>query len=108
MPIPRKYYWDAENYNISAKTKLWHNSVYALGRMTHFAESVGEVVAQVLGLNQSRYEYVTSTMTEEEWEEARQISETKRLKRERKRKDMQRKKDQCDALDDAGISHDAL
>ena len=108
IPMPRKYYWETGNEDLPTKTKAWHNTVYALGKATRFAESVGEVVANVLGLNQSRFEYVTSSMTEEEWEEARHINEMKLKKREEKRKSIEMKEDQARALGDAGIAEGAI
>lgn len=38
-------------------------------------EFIGEVVANVLGLNESRYQWVMDTMNEQEWETARHAEE---------------------------------
>lgn len=62
----------------------------------------------MLGLNQSRFEYVTSTMTEEEWETSRRISQERRKKREEMRKELEAQKARSQALDDVGVSHDAI
>jgi len=36
-------------------------------------ESVGEVVANILGLNESKFQYVLDGMTEEDWKVAREV-----------------------------------
>ena len=110
IPIPKKYYWDTqiEAKTLSFKTKAWHNTVYGLGKLLHISESVGGVAASVLGLNESRYAYVTDTMTEEEWEEARRINKERRKQRAARRKQIESTNERSEALGDAGISHDAM
>merc|ERR1712071_514863 len=102
VPIPRKYYWETQNENLPRKTKAWHNTIYALGRVVSASEYTGEIVADLLGLNQSRFDNVTSMMTDEEWEEARSIQAERKKKREEKRKEMTSKKDREEALNDIG------
>ena len=75
LPIPKKYFWESGNTTLSLRIKLWHRSVFALGRLLHYAEYAGEVVSQVLGLNQSRYQYVMDGMTEEDWAKARKVND---------------------------------
>lgn len=54
---------------------MWHRSVFFLGKALKYAEFIGEVVAQVLGLNQSRYQYVMDGMSEEDWKKAQKVNE---------------------------------
>jgi hypothetical protein len=49
--------------------------------MLQVMESIGEVVANLLGLNESKFQYVIDGMTEEEWEVARQV-QAERLREE--------------------------
>ena len=59
--------------------KKWsaHNK-YSL----NVAERVGGFFANAAGLNSSRYDYVTSTMTEEQWDIAKQNAAEERAKRQ--------------------------
>lgn len=52
-----------------------------LGYALRFAEKAGEIVANVAGINQTRYDYVTSTMTEEQWEAADANAEDQKKRR---------------------------
>lgn len=47
-------------------------------------------------------------MTEEEWETSRRISQERRKKREEMRKELEAQKARSQALDDVGVSHDAI
>ena len=38
-------------------------------------EKVGETVADVVGLNDSKFQYVIDSMTEEEWENAQKVNQ---------------------------------
>merc|ERR1711862_485586 len=71
LSIPKAYYWQTGNYKVSMRTKLWHQTIYSLGALNRCAESVGECVANLSGLNSSEFSYVTDNLTEEEWEVAR-------------------------------------
>lgn len=83
ISIPKKYYWDTGNYDLSVRTKLWHRTIHALGCGLHTAESIGGFFANILGLNASRYAYVTDFMTEEEWEEAKRLADESKLQRKK-------------------------
>ena len=50
------------------------------------AEFVGEMVANVLGLNESKFQYVIDGMSEEDWKVAREV-QAQREKEEREQKD---------------------
>ena len=53
-----------------------------LGRgVLQVMESIGEVVANLLGLNESKFQYIIDGMSEEEWEVARQV-QAERLREE--------------------------
>jgi hypothetical protein len=75
LPIPKKYFWETGNDTLPLKTRVWHHSVYFLGKALGVAEYCGEVVANLLGINESRYQYVMDNMSEEDWERARKVNE---------------------------------
>lgn len=82
LPIPRAYYWETENYQVPIKIKAWHLTIRALGVSLNVAERVGGFFANAAGLNSSRYDYVTSTMTEEQWDIAKQNAAEQRARRQ--------------------------
>ena len=67
ISIPKKYYWETGNYDVSFRTKTWHRSVQSMGIALRGAEKVGGFVASLLGLNNSRFDDVTAYMTDECW-----------------------------------------
>mmetsp|Transcript_1447 Transcript_1447/g.2613 ORF Transcript_1447/g.2613 Transcript_1447/m.2613 type:complete len:177 (-) Transcript_1447:43-573(-) len=75
LPIPRAYFWQTGNTEVSLRTKVWHRTVATLGTLLRAAEFAGEVVAHVFGLNESRYQYVMDSMDKEDWERARKVNE---------------------------------
>lgn len=81
VSIPKKYYWETNKYDVSMRTKIWHRSIGTLGLTLRAAEKVGEALATVMGINSSRFNYITDHMNEEEWEQARQIDEDARERR---------------------------
>lgn len=83
ISIPKKYYWETGNYDVPVKIKLWHRSIQVLGCGVHAAETVGGFFVNVMGLNSSRYSYVTDFMTKEEWEEAKKHAEESRVQRKK-------------------------
>ena len=85
ISIPKQYYWVSKKYNVSVRTKVWHRTVATLGISLRIAERVGEALANVSGLNSSRYEYVTTFMSDEEWETARKNADEARERREARR-----------------------
>ncbi|KAL3770537.1 hypothetical protein ACHAW5_009565 [Stephanodiscus triporus] len=84
IPIPRAYFWDTasdandHNQNLPFGIKLWHRSIYYLGECLRRAEAGGEVVANILGLNDGPFDYVTSGMTEDEMARSRAIVDGRR------------------------------
>ncbi len=86
LPIPKKYYWETGNYNLSMKTKLWHHTVGTLGLTLRIAEKVGALLANITGLNSPRFDYITDHMSKEEWEEANKnaqdFAEKRKMKKE--------------------------
>lgn len=82
ISIPKKYYWETGNYNVSTKVKIWHRTVQALGKGLHATEAVGGFFVHILGLDSSRLSYVTDFMTEEEWEQAYRTKEEDQGKRD--------------------------
>ena len=101
IPIPKVYYWDSGNENLPRKIKAWHNAVFALEASVRKVEKAGEVIANVLGLNNSRYSYVLDTMTPEERELARRINEERRNRSENRRAAEE-------VADDIGVNPDAI
>ena len=80
VPIPKAYYWETSNYNLPFKIKAWHRSVDALGKIARFAESAGDVAANIAGINSSCYDYVTATITEEQWERSQRNAEVRHVR----------------------------
>ena len=81
IPIPKKYYWETGNYDVSFRTKVWHRTVQSMGLTLRGVEKVGDVIVRTLGLNNSRFDDVTSFMTDEEWKEARENAKRDKEKR---------------------------
>eukprot|EP00565_Helicotheca_tamesis_P000584 CAMPEP_0185727484 /NCGR_PEP_ID=MMETSP1171-20130828/3160_1 /TAXON_ID=374046 /ORGANISM="Helicotheca tamensis, Strain CCMP826" /LENGTH=205 /DNA_ID=CAMNT_0028396063 /DNA_START=107 /DNA_END=724 /DNA_ORIENTATION=+ len=108
VPIPKAYFWETNNTNVSTRTKMWHRTVATLANTARAFESAGGVVANVFGLYGSKYDYVTSTMTEEQWEEARKTAQERKKKRKEylEKKEMEKKEE--DVAADVGVSADAL
>lgn len=104
-PKPEK---NSNKKDISLKIKTWHNTIYFLGKLVKGAERVGEVVANASGLTSSRYQYVTDSMTEEDWQIAKEIHEEKRKKREQRKKELEEKRKNQEAMKDAGVVPDAI
>ena len=88
--------------------KLWHNTIYYLGVCLQKAESAGGIVANVLGLNSGEFDYVTSTMTEEQWEQSRrnmeQRKEESRLRQEEREKRDRISRGEEEVVSDVGLS----
>jgi hypothetical protein len=86
IPIPKQYFWEAENVQteeLPIKLKVWHRSVAAMGSVVRFVDRLGKPVVGFFGLTNSRFEYVTSTMTEEDWEYSRrQVQERRNLQQQ--------------------------
>lgn len=95
VPIPKVYFWETAdesndfNQNLPLRVKLWHNTIYYLGVCLKKAESAGEVVANILGLNSGEFDYVTNAMTEEQWSQSRRNME---LRREESRRHQEERK----------------
>ena len=51
----------------------WETIKAASWRIFVVLQDVGEVVASVLGLNESKFQYVINNMTEEDWRVAREV-----------------------------------
>ncbi len=85
ISIPKAYYWQTGNYNVSVRTKLWHRTVGALGLSLRVAERIGEVLANITGLNSNRFNYITDHMSEEEWAAAKQRAREARMRRKEKK-----------------------
>jgi hypothetical protein len=84
VPIPRAYFWDTaseangHNVNLPFRIKLWHRSIYYGGELLRKAEAGGEMIANVLGVNDGPFDYVTSRMTANDMARSRTIVERRR------------------------------
>jgi hypothetical protein len=84
IPVPRAYFWDTaseandHNRNLPFRIKLWHRSIYYGGELLRKAEAGGEMIANVLGVNDGPFDYVTSRMTVDEMARSRTIVEERR------------------------------
>mmetsp|Transcript_22924 Transcript_22924/g.63896 ORF Transcript_22924/g.63896 Transcript_22924/m.63896 type:complete len:203 (-) Transcript_22924:327-935(-) len=77
IPIPKEYYWDNPDVTeeeLPTRLKLWHRTVGTLESIVQFTDNtVGKKVADLTGLSSQRFDYVTSSMTEADWEYSRQV-----------------------------------
>jgi hypothetical protein len=91
ISIPKRYYWEVEDVDpeqLPIRLKLWHRSVAAMGTIVRFTDDrIGKPVAAFLGLTSSRFDYVTSTMTEADWEYSRRTAEQRRILRLREQEE---------------------
>lgn len=108
VPMPREYYWNTGNFDIPVRTKVWHRTIAALGSIVRFFERTGEGVANVTGLNTSRFDYVTENMTDEQWERSKKNAERMRMKSEARLKAMEERKVEDEVGGDLGVRGDAL
>ena len=83
VPVPMEYYWVTGNNQVPLRVKLWHNSIFYLGLCLQKAEAAGEVVANVLGLNDGPFSYVTETITEADMARSRAHIENRTAERNR-------------------------
>eukprot|EP00956_Cyclotella_meneghiniana_P007838 scaffold10444_cov71-Cyclotella_meneghiniana.AAC.12 len=114
VPIPKVYFWETADesnefhQNLPVRVKLWHNTIYYLGACLQRAEAAGGVVASILGLNSGEFDYVTSTMTEEQWNQSRrnmeQRREQSRLHQEEKEERDRVDKSEEEIVRDVGLS----
>jgi hypothetical protein len=114
VPVPKAYFWETANesnqfhQNLPLRIKLWHNTIYYLGVCLKKAEAGGEIVANVLGLNSGEFDYVTSTMSEEQWARSRESSERRigerRAKEEEKQVRMEKERVEEEVVKDVGLS----
>jgi len=104
VPIPKKYYWETNNLDLSLRTKLWHRTVSALGSALRCAECIGEIVANIVGLNSSSYDYVISTMTPDQWEASRRNAQEIRAKRDSYREDKKKTQQELHLAQDVGLN----
>jgi hypothetical protein len=77
ISIPKTYYWDTnvDPKELPFKLKVWHRSVGVMGSAVRLIDRMGKPVVGFLGLSSSRFDYVTSTMTDSDWENSRRIVE---------------------------------
>ena len=107
VPIPKAYFWDTaddsndHHSNLPFRIKLWHRTIFYLGWCLKQAEAGGEMVANILGLNSGQFDYVTETMTEEEWDHSRVVVERRR---EEIRAREEREKGEEEVVRDVGLS----
>jgi hypothetical protein len=73
VPIPKRYYWDvvdseskaAGTAHIPTSIKLWHSTIAALCGLGAWTNAkIAVPITNALGLNDSRFAFVTNQMTE--------------------------------------------
>jgi hypothetical protein len=52
----------------------WDNVKYGGWRVFLFMQGIGEIMASVLGLNHSKYQWVIDNMSEEDWKIAKEVN----------------------------------
>jgi len=98
VPIPKKYYFETGNYDVSFQTKAWHRTIQAMGMTLRGVENVGGFFAGILGLTNSRYDDVIAYMSEEELEQARETAKRDKEKRKAFLKDKENQKSQINVV----------
>lgn len=83
ISIPARYYWDTgiDPAGLPFRLKLWHRSVGFMGSIIRTIDRVGKPLVDFLGITSSRFHYVTSTMTETDWEYSRRVVQERRSQR---------------------------
>mmetsp|Transcript_21808 Transcript_21808/g.62102 ORF Transcript_21808/g.62102 Transcript_21808/m.62102 type:complete len:214 (-) Transcript_21808:164-805(-) len=75
IPIPCQYYWENDRVTpqqVPLRLKMWHRVVGALDSGWKFLEGrVGTPLVNATGVTSSQFDYVTSTMSERDWEYSR-------------------------------------
>ncbi|KAL3782969.1 hypothetical protein HJC23_003125 [Cyclotella cryptica] len=114
VPIPKVYFWETADesndfhQNLPIRVKLWHNTIYYLGVCLKKAESAGEIVANILGLNGGEFDYVTNTMTEEQWSQSRRNVEIRREESRRRQEEREMRENnergEDEVVSDVGLS----
>lgn len=79
IPIPKAYYWESGNYDVSLRTKTWHRAVGGLGALVKLTDRVGAPIVEATGLTSSRFDYVKSTMSERQIERAMEVASERKL-----------------------------
>ena len=96
----RPYYWQLVGMDTSQLPrwqKAWHVSRWVGSKIFFGMEFVGEVVAELVGLNQSRYQWVIDTMAED-------------VRRERRKEEIKKYREQMiqdGLMEEANIQSDA-
>lgn len=108
ISIPRAYYWETGNADLPFSVKAWHVTVSFFGSTVRLAERLGFAVVGILGLNSSQYEYVTSTMTEDEWAAARVVDKKRRVQRQQVLDTESQREDEGKFAENMGATREAL
>ena len=77
----RPYYWQFVGVDLDAMPrwqKAWHVSRWVGSKVFFGMEFVGEIIAEMVGMNQSRYQWVIDTVAEDERRERRKQEILKR------------------------------
>ena len=88
IPIPKQYYWEStttsrstDASNLPRSVVIWHNVVGTLSRAVQWIDRMGTPVADATGLTSSRFDYVLSTMTDEQKKIAAQTARDRKIKK---------------------------
>uniref|UniRef100_A0A7S2CUC7 Uncharacterized protein n=1 Tax=Florenciella parvula TaxID=236787 RepID=A0A7S2CUC7_9STRA len=92
----RPYYWQLVGYNPPLHRKASHIAWWFGSKVFYGMEFIGAIVADLAGMNQSKYQYVIDAMKEDERREQRKkrieseramLAEEERVKREQMQMD---------------------
>mmetsp|Transcript_18757 Transcript_18757/g.27147 ORF Transcript_18757/g.27147 Transcript_18757/m.27147 type:complete len:180 (-) Transcript_18757:410-949(-) len=108
IPVPKAYFWETGNENLPTRTKMWHRTVGVLEKSARGLEKAGEFVANTFGFNASEYDYVTSTMTKEQWEASKARAREQRRKSMAYLEQKEKEKKEEVVAADIGVTKDAL
>ena len=88
IPIPKQYYWETGNTSLPRTVILWHNIVGSLSHAIQWLDRNGKPLVDATGLSSSRFDYVLSTMTEEQKNIAAETARQRKQKLKQKHKDI--------------------
>jgi hypothetical protein len=82
VPVPKVFYWELPStHELPLKIRVWHWAAGCFQTLVTLGESAGEIVANLTGVNSSSFDYVTATMTDQDWATSenyrRNLAETK-------------------------------
>jgi len=108
IPIPKAFYFETGKKDLPLKTKAWHRTVASLQTVLRWSEKIGEGVAKVTGITESRFDNVTLNMSPQQWEEAEQNRQMQMERRKQYLESLETQRVEEEVATNAGLSSHAL